>query len=134
MATIKDMLDSIPGVRADWVEDWREDARADFAYDWDSTPGGAPAAAPVNTALPVVTGTAQVGQTLSLSNGTWTGNPAPTFTYAWLVDGTPVVGETANTYVVQAGDVGFDVEGRVTATNIEGAVSATSVAVGPVIA
>ena len=30
-----------------------------------------PVAVPVNTVLPVITGTAEVGQTLSVSNGTW---------------------------------------------------------------
>ncbi len=32
--------------------------------------------------LPMISGTAQVGQTLSTSNGTWGGSPA-TYTYLW---------------------------------------------------
>jgi dipeptidyl aminopeptidase/acylaminoacyl peptidase len=38
---------------------------------------------PVNTVLPAVTGTAQVGMVLSVTPGTWTGPPA-SYTYAWL--------------------------------------------------
>lgn len=135
MATeIKDMLDSIPGVRVDWKEDWKEDAKADWKYDWDAIPGDAPAAAPVNTVLPAITGTAQDGQVLSVSDGTWTGNPVPTYTYQWFVDVVPQAGEIANTYTCKTADVGQTVYCEVTATNTEGAVIAAAPAVGPVVA
>jgi hypothetical protein len=39
--------------------------------------------APVNTVLPVISGSTVVGQTLATTSGTWTGFPAPTFTYQW---------------------------------------------------
>jgi hypothetical protein len=39
--------------------------------------------APINDTPPVVTGTPEVGQTLSTTDGTWTANPAPTYTYQW---------------------------------------------------
>src|ERR1043165_3429590 len=42
-----------------------------------------PASAPVNTALPVVSGQAVSGQTLTATAGSWTGSPAPTFAYGW---------------------------------------------------
>ena len=126
---IKTMLDSIPNTRKDWREEWKEDAKADWKTDWLDTV--APLI-PDNTVLPVVTGTPQVGQTLSLSNGTWTGT-APVFTYAWYVNGGLVAGATANTYVVQAADVGFNVVGRVIATNAQGTVTADAAAVGPVL-
>lgn len=117
MPTIIDMLESIPGVKTDWKEDWKEDAKADFKYEWDAVAGNAASVRPANTVLPVISGTAQVGQVLTVSNGTWTGTPAPTYTYAWLVDGDVVVGETAATYTVDAADEGFAVTAEVTASN-----------------
>lgn len=133
---IKDMLDGVPGVRKDWREDWAETSRADWRIDWDVFTGDVPGVLPVNTVLPVITGTLNVGDTLSVSDGTWTGTPAPTFTYQWRVDGADVVGETNNTYVLLIGDTGFMVDCVVTATNTldgSGAVDATAVAVGPVV-
>ena len=77
-------------------------------------------AAPVNTAIPVISGTTTQGETLSVTNGTWTGNPAPTFTYQWERAGTPISGATANTYLLVAADVGNTLTCVVTATNSEG--------------
>jgi hypothetical protein len=88
--------------------------------------------APANTVLPAITGTPQVGQTLTVSNGTWTGNPAPTFARQWQADGADIPGATASTYVLQPGDLGKLIRTRVTATNSGGSAQATSAAVGPV--
>ena len=83
-------------------------------------------ALPVNTAAPVVSGSAVMGATLTTTNGTWSGYPTPTYTYAWLRAGTPIAGATAATYVTVLADVGTAVTCRVTATNDVGAVNATS--------
>lgn len=39
--------------------------------------------APTNAVAPVVSGGDTVGATLTTTDGTWSGNPAPTFTYQW---------------------------------------------------
>jgi hypothetical protein len=86
---------------------------------------------PVNTALPAITGTAQQGQTLTASTGTWTGAPTA-FAYQWQhcdaagANCTAVAGATAATYVVSSADVGFTLSVTVTATNASGSAPATS--------
>ena len=71
----------------------------------------------LNTVAPVVSGTATVGQTLSTTNGTWTGAPAPTFTYQWQRVTTNISGATSSTYVLVVADVGNTIRCVVTATN-----------------
>ncbi len=82
--------------------------------------------APVNTVAPAVTGTATVGQTLSTTNGTWTGVPTPTFTYQWQRVTTNISGATSSTYVLVDADGGSTIRCVVTATNAVSAVSANS--------
>lgn len=80
--------------------------------------GNSYGAAPVNTVAPAVTGTASFGSTLTTTNGTWTGAPAPTFTYQWFRSpSTSISGATSSTYVLVAADVGFGIFCQVTATN-----------------
>ena len=95
-----------------------------------------PIAAPViaNTAPPTVTGTAQVGQRLTSTNGTWTNAPT-SFTRQWLRDGSPIAGATGATYDLVAADQGTKISVRVTASragHVDGV--ATSAQVGPVTA
>ena len=66
-----------------------------------------------STGTPAVTGTAQVGHTLTARPGTW--SPAPTFTYQWLRAGTPIPGATQQTYRLTAADAGSRIAVRVTA-------------------
>jgi Carboxypeptidase regulatory-like domain len=88
-----------------------------------------PAVAPANTGLPVVSGTPTVGDTLSCSSGSWTGHPAPTFTYEWLRDGIPIPGATTSSYVAQSADEGRSVACEVFAKNAAGKKRATSASV-----
>ena len=81
---------------------------------------------PVNTVAPVVSGTATVGQTLTTTNGTWLGAPAPTFTYQWQRSGSNISGATSSTYVLVSADQANTIRCVVTATNPLGAVSANS--------
>lgn len=80
--------------------------------------GNSYGSAPVNTVAPAVTGTATVGSTLTTTNGTWTGSPAPTFTYQWFRSpSTSISGATSSTYVLVIGDRGFGIFCQVRATN-----------------
>jgi hypothetical protein len=85
-----------------------------------------PPVAPANTVAPAITGTPQQGQTLTASNGTWTGTTPISYTYAWS-DG--AIGATDT---LTAADVGKSLTVEVTATNAAGRSSATSASVGPV--
>jgi len=82
-----------------------------------ATVGNSYGAAPVNTVAPAVTGTATVGQTLSTTNGTWTGAPAPTFAYQWQRATVNISGATSSTYVLVAADATNTIRCVVTATN-----------------
>ena len=88
--------------------------------------------APTNSALPVISGTATVGQVLTTSNGTWAGFPAPSFTYQWKRGGTAISGATSQSYLLVSADAGLMMTVDVTATNSAGNATATAAAVGPV--
>ena len=84
----------------------------------------ASAAAPANTTPPNVSGTAKVGSTLTVSNGTWSNNPT-SYTYQWqrcssttsCIDIGNAVGQS---YVVRNADGGDRIRADVTATNADG--------------
>lgn len=86
-------------------------------------------AGPVNTVAPEITGTAEVGQTLSCSTGTWDGTGTITYAYQWRRGAVPISGATGASYVQQTADVGPGVTCLVTATDDEGSRSAVSNAV-----
>jgi hypothetical protein len=69
-----------------------------------------PLGSPTSTALPVISGTATVGSTLSVSAGSWSGDPSA-FTYQWrrckpnVPDAcSDIAGATGETYVVATAD------------------------------
>ena len=83
--------------------------------------------APSNTVAPQVHGASspRVGETLTCSRGTWTGAPEPSFAYEWLREGSEEVGEGPS-YLIGERDRGHSLSCRVTASNIEASVPATS--------
>lgn len=85
--------------------------------DWmaDALPPGDPGA-PVNVALPVVTGQPYEGRTLTCDLGIWAGDPAA-YDVAWLRDGLPIPGATAETYTVTAKDVAAELTCQVIASS-----------------
>ena len=91
------------------------------------------AAVPGNTALPTISGTAKDAQTLTATNGTWSGSPT-SYAKQWQrcdsagANCTNISGATAATYVLASADVGSKIRVKVTATNASGSASATSAA------
>src|SRR4029077_20403156 len=81
--------------------------------------------APVNTVLPAISGTTQVGQTLTTTNGTWTGSPTG-YAYQWKRGGSNISGATASTYLLVTADLAATITVTVTATNVIGSTSATA--------
>lgn len=79
--------------------------------------GGNP---PVNTVAPVITGTAEVGETLNLSNGTFTGDATITYEYQWFAGGVAIAGADDATFAITSAQLGKIIMGRVTARNASG--------------
>lgn len=81
---------------------------------------------PYNLVAPVASGTAQVGQTLSNTNGSWQGLGTITFTYQWRRDASDISGATSSTYTLVADDYATDIDCVVTATNSLGSANQDS--------
>jgi hypothetical protein len=88
--------------------------------------------APYMTAIPTISGTEEVGETLTLANGTWAGDATITYAYAWYRNNVLIAGETASTYDLAAADLGKYITGRVTATNAAGQGYATTEPTGAI--
>ena len=88
--------------------------------------------APITVTPPTITGTAQQGQTLTATPGTWTA-PDAIFGYQWQrcdaagANCVAVPGATTSTYAVTAADAGTTLNVVATATNRFGSAPATSV-------
>ena len=85
---------------------------------------GIPPPAPVNTVLPVISGTTTLGSVLTTTNGTWI-NPTPAFTYQWKRNATNI-GTNTPSYTLVLADSGAAITCVVTAINGGGSASATS--------
>lgn len=86
--------------------------------------------APYWMTAPTIVGTPTQGSLVSYTSGQVSGRPVPTITARVLVGG--VDRGDASTYIIQAGDVGFPVVIRQTATNTNGVASSNSAAVNAV--
>jgi hypothetical protein len=92
----------------------------------------ASSAAPVNTVEPKISGTAQEGQTLTASSGSWTSTSTITYAYQWRrcdaqgAGCANIGGADTSTYLVKHGDIGDTLRVRVTAKNADGSAQVTS--------
>jgi hypothetical protein len=97
-----------------------------------STAAARTAAAPKNSSVPTITGTAREGDTLTAHNGTWANSPT-TYAYQWqrcAPDGSgcaDITGATKPAYTLVSADVDHTVRVGVTASNADGQASANSV-------
>jgi Carboxypeptidase regulatory-like domain len=85
-----------------------------------------PSRAPTNIVIPAITGSPVVGEKLSCSNGSWSGNPPPTFSQSWQRDGTPIDGGQGPTYIAGRADGGHTLTCSVVASNAAGTQRVTS--------
>jgi hypothetical protein len=92
---------------------------------------------PTNSVRPTVTGSAKVGDTLSVSNGSWSPTPS-SFTRQWqqcdsdAANCINIGGATGQTYGVRSGDVGHRIRALVTAHTSSGQTTVASSASGVV--
>ena len=85
---------------------------------------------PASTAAPQLAGAAVLGQTITCSQGSWSGDPPLSFAVQWLRAGVAIA--AGPTYRVAAADIGRQLSCRVIASNIYGQATATSRPVTPV--
>jgi hypothetical protein len=106
----------------------------------EPTAAGTSSAVLRNTDRPIVSGTPEQGETLTVDEGTWTGSPT-SYTYRWqrceadnIVSCADIFGATSSSYLIRAIDVGYRLRALVTARNANGsavAASATTAVVRP---
>jgi hypothetical protein len=86
---------------------------------------------------PTITGTSQLGATLTANRGSWGGGPS-SFTYQWNhcdaagANCAPIAGAVASTYVPGTADAGMRITVTVTATNSVSSKPVTSAPTNPV--
>lgn len=106
------------------------------SWSWRGIAGGVGfldiVAPPAFLTAPSITGTAQVGQTLTGVDGTVSGGVVSA--RAWLRDGAAISGATGSTYTPVEADEGAEITFRNTATGAGGNVDAVSAGVGPIVA
>ncbi len=91
-----------------------------------------PATPPSLSSAPTITGTAQQGQTLSASTGSWSGTAPIVYAYQWQrcdstgVSCVPVSGATSGSFLLGLADVDRTMRVSVTASNSTGSATAAS--------
>lgn len=120
------------------VEEYGVSAPINNSWWWAMIESGPVGTAPVNTVAPVLSGTTEVGQTLTSTTGTWTGTSPITYSYVFIgsfdgVNFTVLQSSFSNTYVLQPADFGMTVvRCNVYAQNAFGLVLAATNDVGPI--
>ena len=92
----------------------------------------ASSAVPVNTGEPQINGTAQEGETLTATSGSWTSASTLSYSYQWRrcnaqgAGCSNIGGADTSSYLVKHADVGNTLRVRVTAKNADGSAQSTS--------
>lgn len=76
--------------------------------------------APQLTVAPAITGTAEVGEILTVDNGTFTGSATITYQYQWFAGGVAIPGAVNSTYLLTSTELGKIITARVRAANTAG--------------
>jgi hypothetical protein len=122
-----------PDTPADIVFTTSEGGRApELVVNTGGDPPPPTPTAPGSTAAPTVSGTAQQGQSLNASTGSWSGSTPMDYAYQWRrCDASggacaDIGSATSASYTLDAADVGQTVRVRVTASNSAGSAAAES--------
>jgi hypothetical protein len=128
---MKDLLTAVggdPSTSTDYLQDivlelgGTVTINGNWMEAWEAITAVAPA--PVNSTLPVISGTTTLGSVLTTTNGTWTNSPT-SYTYQWK-RGATNIGTNASTYTLVIADSTAAITCVVTATNAGGSTPATS--------
>ena len=84
--------------------------------------------APVNTIAPEISGTAEVGNVLIVSTGSWTDRDGdiPSYSYQWQANGSNIASATSNSYTLTTNEAHKTISVSVTATDGKGANTASA--------
>ena len=128
---MKDLLTAVggdPSTSTDYLQDivlalgGTVTINGNWMEAWEAITAVPPA--PVNSTLPVISGTTTIGSVLTTTNGTWTNSPT-SYTYQWK-RGATNIGTNANTYTLVIADSTAAITCVVTAINAGGSTPATS--------
>jgi hypothetical protein len=88
---------------------------------------------PENEVLPVASGYAVVGNTVTCNTGVWTSNSAMTYIAQWYREGNPIYNANSFTYSPSIDDIEYNLYCLVTGENKAGSIEVKSNEVGPVV-